>query len=92
MLHWFRKMKSEKGQGLVEFALILAFCAVIAWAVSNLRFGETISALLDSGDHPEYVTAAIGGSNRAGGGGAGGSGTGGGSGENETGGGTGGGG
>ena len=68
MLHWFRKMKSEKGQGLVEFALILAFCAVIAWAVSNLRFGETISALLDSGDHPEYVTAAIGGSNRAGGG------------------------
>ena len=74
MLHWFRKMKSEKGQGLVEFALILAFCAVIAFAVSKSGFKEAISALLDSGNHYEYETAAIGGSNRVGGGPGGGGG------------------
>ena len=52
---------TQKGQGLVEFALILAFCAAIAWAARETGFSEAIGALLGSGENPEYVTAAIGG-------------------------------
>lgn len=51
----------QKGQGLVEFVLILAFCAAIGLAARDAGFGEAISALLGSGEQPEYVTAAIGG-------------------------------
>ena len=55
-------LRHEKGQGLVEFVLILAFCAAIGYAAREAGFGEAISALLGSGEQPEYVTAAIGGS------------------------------
>lgn len=51
----------QKGQGLVEFVLVLAFCAAIAWAARETGFSEAIGALLGSGENPEYVTAAIGG-------------------------------
>ena len=57
----WKRLLTQKGQGLVEFALILAFCAAIGWAASEAGFGDAISALIDSGDQPEYVTAAIGG-------------------------------
>ena len=56
-----KRLLTQKGQGLVEFALILAFCAAIAWAANEVGFGDAISSLLDRGDQPEYVTAAIGG-------------------------------
>lgn len=51
---------SKKGQGLVEFALILAFCAGIGLAGREAGFGKAIDALLGSGERPEYETAAIG--------------------------------
>lgn len=51
---------TEKGQGLVEFALILAFCAGIGLAAREAGFGKAIDALLGSGERPEYETAAIG--------------------------------
>ena len=57
----WKRLLTQKGQGLVEFALILAFCAAIGWAASEAGFGDAISALIDSGDQPEHVTAAIGG-------------------------------
>lgn len=56
-----KRLLNPKGQGLVEFVLILAFCAAIGYAAREAGFGEAISALLDRGDKPEYVTAAIGG-------------------------------
>ena len=51
---------TNKGQGLVEFALIIAFCAGIGIAVREAGFGKAIDALLGSGERPEYETAAIG--------------------------------
>lgn len=51
----------QKGQGLTEFALILAFCAAIGWAASEVGFMDAIGAAFDSGKQPEQVTAAIGG-------------------------------
>ena len=51
---------TEKGQGLVEFALILVFCAGIGIAAREAGFGKAIDALLGSGERPEYETAAIG--------------------------------
>ena len=51
----------QKGQGLVEFALILAFCAGIGVAAREAGFAEAISNLLDSGERTEDVAAAIGG-------------------------------
>ena len=56
-----KSLLTQKGQGLVEFALVLAFCAAIVWAARETGFSEAISALLGSGEKPEYVTAAIGG-------------------------------
>lgn len=40
--------KSEKGQGMVEYALIIAFVAGIAIFVLNGRLGSTISNAFDS--------------------------------------------
>ena len=51
---------TQKGQGLVEFVLILAFCAGIGIAAREAGFGKAIDALLGSGERPEYETAAIG--------------------------------
>lgn len=56
-----KSLFSPKGQGLTEFVLILAFCAAIGYAAHEAGFGEAISSLLDSGEKPEYITAAIGG-------------------------------
>ena len=56
-----KRMLSQKGQGLVEFVLILAFCAGIGVAAREAGFAEAISNLLDSGEQTEDVAAAIGG-------------------------------
>ena len=57
-----KSLYGQKGQGLTEFVLILAFCAAIGYAAREAGFAEAISSLLGSGEQPEYVTAAIGGS------------------------------
>ena len=51
----------QKGQGLVEIALILALCAGIGLAAREMGFLDAISSVFDFGEQPEYVTAAIGG-------------------------------
>ena len=51
----------QKGQGLVEIALILALCAGIGLAAREMGFLDVISSVFDFGEQPEYVTAAIGG-------------------------------
>ena len=61
MMNQFRKTKNEKGQGLTEFVLVLAFCAIIGWAASKVGFLDAISAAFDVSKKPEYITAAIGG-------------------------------
>ena len=63
-----KSLLTQKGQGLVEFVLVLAFCAAIAWAARETGFSEAIGALLGSGENPEYVTAAIGGGKSSAGG------------------------
>ena len=57
----WKRLLSQKGQGLVEFALILAFCAGIGVAAREAGFGEAISNLLNSGEQTEDAAAAIGG-------------------------------
>ena len=89
------KLKSlfrQKGQGLVESALILALCVGIGLAAREMGFFDAISAVFDSGEQPEYLTAAIGGGTAGGSnsGNTGGNETGGNTGGNETGGNTGG--
>ena len=56
-----KSLLAQKGQGLVEFALILAFCVGIGVAAREAGVTEAISNLLDSGERTEDVTAAIGG-------------------------------
>jgi len=56
-----KSLLAQKGQGLVEFALILAFCAGIGVAAREAGFAEAISNLLNSGEKTEDVAAAIGG-------------------------------
>ena len=56
-----KRLSKQRGQGLTEFVLILAFCAAIGWAASEVGFMDTIGAVFDSGKQPETVTAAIGG-------------------------------
>lgn len=48
--------KSEKGQGMVEYALIIAFVAAIAIFVLNGRLGSAISSAFDQASNA--VTAA----------------------------------
>ena len=48
--------KSEKGQGMVEYALIIAFVAAIAIFVLNGRLGNAISGAFDQASNA--VTAA----------------------------------
>lgn len=50
--------KSEKGQGMVEYALIIAFVAAIAIFVLNGRLGSAISGAFDQAS--SAVTAATG--------------------------------
>lgn len=56
-----KSLLAQKGQGLVEFALILAFCVGIGVAAREVGFAEAISNLFDSGEKTEDVAAAIGG-------------------------------
>ncbi len=49
----------EKGQGIVEFALVLAFCAAIGMYARDAGFSTGIKEALDKGT-PELLTAAIG--------------------------------
>ena len=42
MLMFLKKLGNRKGQGIVEFALILAFCTVIGYAASNSELYEEI--------------------------------------------------
>lgn len=39
--------KSEKGQGMVEYALIIAFVAAIAIFVLNGKLGDSINSAFD---------------------------------------------
>ena len=57
----WKRLLAQKGQGLVEFALVLAFCAGIGVAAREAGFAEAISNLLDRGEQTEDVAAAIGG-------------------------------
>ncbi len=59
----WKRLLSQKGQGLTEFALVLAFCAGIGWAANSVGFREAINAVIDSGRQNEQHTAAIGGDN-----------------------------
>lgn len=47
MLQWIEKKWSEKGQGIVEYALILAFVVAIAVVAlsSNSGIGQSIQTL-----------------------------------------------
>lgn len=52
MLQYINKLiaklkKSEKGQGMVEYALIIAFVAAIAIFVLNGRLGSAINGAFD---------------------------------------------
>ncbi len=49
----------EKGQGLVEFALVLSFCAAIGMYASDGGFSRGIKEAFDKGT-PEFLSAAIG--------------------------------
>ncbi len=51
----------QKGQGLTEFVLILAFCAAIGWGANEVGLMDTIGAVFETSKRPENVTAAIGG-------------------------------
>ena len=57
----WKYLLKQKGQGLTEFVLVLAFCAVIGWIASEVGFMDAIGAVFDSSKRPETVTAAIGG-------------------------------
>ena len=61
IMNVWKSLLAQKGQGLVEFALILAFCAGIGVAAREAGFAEAISNLLGSGEKTEDVAAAIGG-------------------------------
>ena len=56
-----KRLLAQKGQGLVEFVLILAFCAGIGVAAREAGFADAISNLLSRGEQTEDVAAAIGG-------------------------------
>ena len=78
MLQRIEKIWSEKGQGIVEYALILAFVVAIALVAlkSDSGIGEKIQTLFsNTGDKIEQAGDAVGGSgsstptNNSGGGG-----------------------
>lgn len=60
--------KSEKGQGMVEYALIIAFVAGIAIFVLNGKLGSTISNAFDSASKAVDSAAGIASSANTGGG------------------------
>ena len=56
-----RKLKqlvNEKGQGLVEFGLLCAFCVALGFAMRDVGFAEAIDKSLDKST-PELLSAAI---------------------------------
>ena len=63
----WKRLLQPKGQGLTEFVLVLAFCAIIGWAASKVGFLDAIGAAFDVSKKPEYITAAIGGGGSPGG-------------------------
>ncbi len=70
MLQWIEKKWSEKGQGIVEYALILAFVVAIALVAlqSNSGIGQSIQNLFsDTGEKIESAGDSIGGNNNGGG-------------------------
>ncbi len=54
-----KQLLNKKGQGVVEFALICAFCAGIGFFVRDVGFARAIEDSLDKGK-PALYTAAIG--------------------------------
>ena len=70
MLQWIEKKWSEKGQGIVEYALILAFVVAIALVAlkSDSGIGQSIQNLFsDTGTKIESAGDSIGGNNNGGG-------------------------
>lgn len=59
----WKRLLSQKGQGLTEFALVLAFCASIAWMADSGGFRNAINAVIASGRQDEQYSAAIGSAN-----------------------------
>lgn len=55
-----KHLLNDKGQGLVEFALTIAFCAIIGYAVSEMGFIEALRGAYNTGNEA-YLTADIGG-------------------------------
>ena len=53
-----KRMLNKKGQGIVEFALLCAFCAVISLFIRGVGFSEAFSEALDKST-PELYSAAI---------------------------------
>lgn len=53
-----KRMLNKKGQGIVEFALVCAFCAVISLFIRGVGFSEAFSEALDKST-PELYSAAI---------------------------------
>ena len=56
-----KDLLKQKGQGLTEFVLVLAFCAIIGWAASKVGFLDAIGSAFDFTKKPEYIPAAMGG-------------------------------
>lgn len=57
-----KKICNSSGQGLVQFALILAFCASIGLMAREAGLAEALNNLFNNGDEA-FQTAAIGGNN-----------------------------
>ena len=58
--------KSEKGQGMVEYALIIAFVAAIAIFVLNGRLGSAINGAFDQASNAVTKAASNAGSHTGG--------------------------
>lgn len=69
MLQWIEKKWSEKGQGIVEYALILAFVVAIALVAlkSDSGIGQSIKNLFsNTGTQIENAGQNVGGNTNAG--------------------------
>ena len=53
-----KRLLNEKGQGLVEFGLLCAFCVALGIAMRDVGFAEAIDKSLDK-SKPELLSAAI---------------------------------
>lgn len=54
----FKRLLNEKGQGIVEFGLLCAFCAAISIAARDMGFADAFRDSLDK-SRPELLSAAI---------------------------------